>query len=666
MRLRLPEQPFRILVALLERPQELVTREELHRRVWPEDTFVDFEQGLNRAVNKLREALGDSAGNPRFVETLPGRGYRFIGSVLNSDVEPPQAPPEPPPKRLFPAPAIWTGLALIVIILVSVWLFRRAPIGLLTPARLTADNFTKYPPALTDGARVYFRASFEGETFLALAPAGGGPSTRIPFSPPSPYFQLQDIAPDGQDLLLTASESAGAAASLWSLRIGDGGLRRLVNAPVVAAAYAPNGDRILFSSGDRLNICRQDGSELRMVLEVPQSRLVMLSWSDDGESIRYEREDTTRRTSTAWELRLGGTPGQLIANWPESRLAPLGWALGGRLGLFESVGSLWGRLESNGILSRGPAEPERLTSGEPEFSGPIRLRAGAPAFAIGVDRLGELQRLDARTMEYASLLDGVSAEAVRYSPDGRQLLYLSYPEAQLWVRHADGTRPVQLTTPPLVVTHARWSPDGSRIAFVGHQGRRGAGHIYVIDARGGTPQRMRTSEDANFSDPAWLPDGRLVFGLMGGSGRRELAYLHVADARTGATARLAGSEGLYSPRCCSATGDLTALQWRSDPGPRELVVVNWREGKRVSHLSGVRARFPEWTPSGEWIAFLEDDQLMRWYPGTPAAQRWLDVRIGEFGGFQRSFSFGPDGSLLRTLNHDRQQVYSLKFPGPEK
>ena len=80
-RVRLPDQSFQILAMLLERPGELITREEIRERLWPGDTFVDFDHGLNNAVNRLREALGDSAGSPRFVETLPRRGYRFVAPV---------------------------------------------------------------------------------------------------------------------------------------------------------------------------------------------------------------------------------------------------------------------------------------------------------------------------------------------------------------------------------------------------------------------------------------------------------------------------------------------------------------------------------------------------------------------------------------------------------
>ncbi len=79
--MKLQGQPFDLLAALMERPGEVVTREELKEKVWPSDTIVDFDQGLNRAVNKIRDALGDSAQSPQFLETLPRRGYRFIAPV---------------------------------------------------------------------------------------------------------------------------------------------------------------------------------------------------------------------------------------------------------------------------------------------------------------------------------------------------------------------------------------------------------------------------------------------------------------------------------------------------------------------------------------------------------------------------------------------------------
>src|SRR2546430_10984653 len=83
--IKVQEQPFHVLTVLLQRPGEVVTREELRNQNWPADTFVDFDNSLNTAINKLREALGDSADSPRFIETLPRRGYRFLVPVTGAD-----------------------------------------------------------------------------------------------------------------------------------------------------------------------------------------------------------------------------------------------------------------------------------------------------------------------------------------------------------------------------------------------------------------------------------------------------------------------------------------------------------------------------------------------------------------------------------------------------
>lgn len=107
-KLRLQEQPFQVLVLLLERGGDLVTREEMRQKLWPADTFVDFDHSLNTAVNKLRETLGDSASSPRYIETLARRGYRFIAPVQNVETAAPGYPTEPgsaaadSAKRLHP------------------------------------------------------------------------------------------------------------------------------------------------------------------------------------------------------------------------------------------------------------------------------------------------------------------------------------------------------------------------------------------------------------------------------------------------------------------------------------------------------------------------------------------------------------------------------------
>ncbi len=158
-RIRLQEQPFQVLAMFLERPGEVVTREELRKKLWPADTFVDFDHGLNIAINKLREALGDSAEEPRFIETLPRRGYRFIAKV--DGTEPQEAPLSP---TLFGRRGLWisvlAAVAAITVLFVAVkWIhLRRAQ------ALTERDSIL-----LADFANTTGESAFDGTLKQALA-----------------------------------------------------------------------------------------------------------------------------------------------------------------------------------------------------------------------------------------------------------------------------------------------------------------------------------------------------------------------------------------------------------------------------------------------------------------------------------------------------------------
>src|ERR1700723_1539263 len=189
LRIRVQQQPIKLLEILLERPGEVVTREELRSRVWPDESFGDFDQALNIAVAKLRSALGDSAENPRFIETLPKRGYRFIAdvSVVDADARrkrsesvagdlPATEPAHKlqaaelavvPERRLWPARRVIVGLALLVSLpILAVWLFHsgsRAPAGIRSLAVLPLDNLSG------DASQNYFADGMTDELITDLA-----------------------------------------------------------------------------------------------------------------------------------------------------------------------------------------------------------------------------------------------------------------------------------------------------------------------------------------------------------------------------------------------------------------------------------------------------------------------------------------------------------------
>jgi TolB-like protein/DNA-binding winged helix-turn-helix (wHTH) protein/Tfp pilus assembly protein PilF len=191
LRIKVQQQPMKLLTVLLERPGEVVTREELRSRVWPNESFGDFDQALNIAIGKLRSALGDSAENPRFIETLPKRGYRFIAdvSVLDADAGPKRQEPaagdlpaiDParkiqdiglavaPQDRLWPRRRVIGSLALVIIISLltfSVWRFRsrnRAPTGIRSIAVLPLENLSG------DASQNYFADGMTDELITGLA-----------------------------------------------------------------------------------------------------------------------------------------------------------------------------------------------------------------------------------------------------------------------------------------------------------------------------------------------------------------------------------------------------------------------------------------------------------------------------------------------------------------
>jgi TolB-like protein/DNA-binding winged helix-turn-helix (wHTH) protein/Tfp pilus assembly protein PilF len=189
MKIRVQQQPMKLLQILLERPGEVVTREELRNRVWPNESFGDFDQAVNIAIGKLRSALGDSAEHPRYIETLPKRGYRFIAevSVVDADTRPKQLEPaaqdlartesgHPLPyaglalaseRRAWPTRWVILALALVLSLpILAVWLFRsrgRPPTGIRSLAVLPLDNLSG------DASQDYFADGMTDELITDLA-----------------------------------------------------------------------------------------------------------------------------------------------------------------------------------------------------------------------------------------------------------------------------------------------------------------------------------------------------------------------------------------------------------------------------------------------------------------------------------------------------------------
>ncbi len=653
-RIRLADQPFRILVALLQRPGELVTRDELRQLIWGDDVAGDFEQGLNRSVNKVREALCDTAVNPRHVETLPGRGYRFIGSIEPST---PVGVRQPYYRR-------WKAVLTIAGLFIAgggffAWHFRPPSIPPIRWRKLTTDNYSKVPPVLTDGSRLYFLAGYKGEQFIVQVSTGGGQPMKLPITLPGPNCTLQDLSPDGEELLLTAAASVGRSRlwPLWSLRIADGTARRVGGILATSAAYAPDGSQIAYSTEGELYVTPRSGASPHRLIEFKDSLVSSVSWSPDGRHIRFSRRNPLSSQSAGWDVRTDGSGLQRLApGWNAATFVPAGWMSDGKLGIFAAAGNFWAEPEV-GIFRTAPRIPEKLTADEPEFANSIRPRNKLKFHAIGIDRLGELQRYDVASRRWVAVLEGISAEQAEYSRDGRRIAYVSYPQRTLWVRQADGNRPIQFTSPPMVPMLPRWSPDGLHIVFSAQEAPDKPMRTYIVDTESGAIRLAVPADPGSQSDPTWSPDGRkLLYGVSTSSAREDV-YLRLVDLENGKVSKFDGSEGLFSPRWSPDGSMVAALRWG---GTRNLMLYHFQDHRWVQ-LTEQQCRWPAWSPDGKSILYATGSLLMKYRLGSAGAEVLTEMTAGELGGFSRGIGVAIDGSPLRTLDHNSPQVYEIEF-----
>ena len=497
---------------LLERPGETVTREELQKKLWAADTFVDFEQGLNNAMNRLRVALDDDAESPHFIETVPRRGYRFVG-VLNGRGQPVTAGAVPPASKIAWRPrfswsvSIW--LAVIGMAGLALLISRRyqppSPLPQ-TPrvsrySRLTNDelpkvvlNFPLLIQLLTDGPRIYFSQAAAGLDSLAEIPssgAGDGSTSSIRTSFRGPL--LTGISPDGSRLLATSALFHWDDQPLWVVLLPSGTSRRLGDLMGRDASWSPDGRTIVFAKNRELYRTDSDGSTPEKLAILPNGIATFIRWSPDGTRLRFTITDNFGSFSSLWQISsTGGDLHRLLPIWGGSHPQDCcgNWTADGKYFIFQAtrggVTGIWAVREEMLSSPTSNPMPVQLTSGPIKFTAPLPSKDGKQIFAVGEQLRGELTRFDPKSQRFVHYLSGISAEQLNFSRDGQWVTYVTYPESVIWRSRIDGTQRQQLTVPPLQAAAPQWSPDGRQIAFHGRMpGEKD--HLYVIPAEGGGP-----------------------------------------------------------------------------------------------------------------------------------------------------------------------------------
>jgi Tol biopolymer transport system component/DNA-binding winged helix-turn-helix (wHTH) protein len=488
-KLRLPNQSFRVLAILLTKAGDLVTREELCAQLWPAAAFVEHDGSLNAAVNRLREVLGDSAERPRYIETLPRRGYRFVAAINGASASPvatgvPQSSedlvPEFEKTRPVPSARFIAAVCLCGVLTIAVL------------ATLLSKRSPGYPPL--------------GRGIV--------PFTSLPGQEVTPTF-----SPDGSQIAFAWNGDSGANQhfDLYVKSIGSDRMLRVTNTPSawISAAWSPDGTSIAFVRTNEgatgiFVVPALGGAERRIVGEaVGVGHFIQLGWSPDGKHLVYSRygENGAQQIFT---VNLDTLVSQPIVPAPncwdaaEPAYSPDGSRLAfvctSSVAVYDIyvASSLDGRLQRLASLS-GDAQGLTWSADGSRIIFSNDVGDGGTLWALTLD--GQLTQL--------SFGESGTGPVIR----GSRLAYIRGRDTtNIWRVDLTDPRPETSAKKLIYSTRAqmepRYSNDGSHIAF--QSNRSGRTEIWIADAEGSDATRVTSFDGPFTSAPNWCSDGRRI------------------------------------------------------------------------------------------------------------------------------------------------------------
>ena len=581
VRLKLQDQPFRLLEALLEKPGEVVTREELQQRIWGEDTYVDFDKSLSAAVNKVRQALGDSRTRPCYIETIPKVGYRFIGSLHDDSAVRPTATGESKHGPRWQWVAALGALATIALV---GWHYRpRADPVVVRPLRVVPltsyEGREEFPTFSPDGSQV---------AFIWQGPGDANPALYVKTVSSEPPRRLTDHAaevnypawsPDGASIAYLLKKESGCELRLIP---PAGGASRPVTdleSPMGDLSYShlawsPDGRWIAYPDKPRpeapvaLFAVEPATGEIHQLTNPPKGTFGDdgPAFSQGGEQLAFVRRMSALSSSYPYILDLSEvSPGQSAADSArkvtQRRANSVAWVNEDHELVLAGEG-LWR------IASDGDKETQVLASGE--WVKNVTLSRTGNRLAFVQYRLDtDIWQLDRSTGQTKALITSTHLDWFHsISPDGKRIAWSSVRSgsSEIWVCNADGSHPLKLTSFHTQSGAPAWSPDGKLIAFDTRVS--GNGDIYVIDAEGGVPRPLIDGPDDDLL-PTWSPDGKTLYFVSHRGGEYDVW----AQNLTSGEVRLVSS-GQASPQTAIGVPSL-----RPKPSPDGKSVFFTRAGR---------------------------------------------------------------------------------------
>jgi Tol biopolymer transport system component/DNA-binding winged helix-turn-helix (wHTH) protein len=684
VRIKLQDRPFQILAVLLEQPGSLVSREDLQRRLWPADTFVDFEHGMNTAIAKLRQALSDEADHPRYIETLPRRGYRFVAPVsfggngasqeqsaaatpgsaewpaLSSSLPPGNASPRT--GRFHLRAAFWIAALLLLCALgTATWFFYFRPAARTSwpEVRIAPLNGLPHEADVAfspEGSQVAFVWTGDGQVrernHIYVSQVGAGSPRRLTNSE---WWELAPVwSPDGKYIAFMRFSDDRKEDGIYIASSLGGSERRVYPIPesfrtTKEMDWSPDGKYLAFaernspSEAATVYLLSLDNLE-KHALTIPPPAILGDSnpvFSPDGKSIAFLRDYLDTQEIFAVPVE-GGTPRQIT--FDKRMILGVSWNADGRDLIFSSnrggSPSLWR------ISARG-GTPERLPLGVGGRAlRPTVARKGDRMAYTNVNYTSEIWRAELPTAgakpspPLKFITSSELEEGPQYSPDGKKVVFQSTRTGnyEIWRARADGSNLVQLThfEGPLTGT-PRWSPDGRQIVFDSRP--TGHSHIFVINSEGGQPRQV-TGGESEDGVADWSADGNSIYY---GSNRGGSWEIWKIPAQGGAPVQLTHHGG-FAPQ--------------SAPDGKSIYYAKGRDLAglwRIPVDGGDEVKILDAPPPTAWAYFVVTERGI--YYGDAPNQRNLGIYFYDFKTKKSSSAlllehFGSEGAPGMSLSPD--------------
>lgn len=714
----LPPKAVDVLLALIEEDGNVVSKEELTKRAWP-DTAVE-PGSLSYQIHVIRRVLRERTNGAEFIETVPKRGFRFTAPVTRSpragngnggppgtsslppvvvgspvaqsasDIQPALEPavhlqsadqvagqarpdqpaPEATAKRPIVARRGAAAIAVLAVVgILGLLAIPRGPAGrlaVLDARRVSSDGLTRdRTPLLVDDSRIYFRAATDSENWRL--PLAGGPAAPV-FD--QGQYLVVDVHPTRAEYLALAQGTSDEDKPLWIVPTAAGTAQRVGAIVASDAAWSRDGSRIAHVTSRALHVSDASGTATRRLSAPAQGTPLWPRWAPDGRVLRFTLAvpgDRTPPAKSIWQIGADGTGlRQLFTGWnnPGNECCGI-WTHDGEHFIFQAERDgrtdLWTVPERRRRFWSGEPEPARLTSGGLAFFGPAPHRSAPEVFATGVDDRGELVRVDPATRELQTYLGGLPGQWATRSRDGKEVAYIGYPDQQLWRARADGTGRRQLTSGVFANDAASWSPDDKWIAF---RSRMKGTHlrIYLLPLSGGPPVPI-SDEDVEQSVPSWSPSGtHLVYGdvpaIYGQATGDEKIYIYDVANRTTEVVPGIPGEPLWAPRWSPDREHLSAETIRE----RAVRIFTFAT-KTWRALPLKRVEQANWSSDSRFITYLTEGgelKVKRVRLSDGHVEVLLDLRDHPFVPYPW-VGIAPDGAPVFMRNLGTTEIYSLKL-----